>query len=145
MILFLCSWLLYFHVQIVMATELGDCDWLTCDHGGVRSVWRVLQGIVEPLLCGRRVWPAVDIIHLCRLHLGQWRIGGALLAHAPPTDQNFFNFMGFFRKCINILGRHPPPPGFGAPSYDKFWIRPCGASGTRSSFEIGLYKKVQNF
>ena len=26
----------------------------------------------------------------------------------PPTDQNFFNFMGFFRKCINILGRRPP-------------------------------------
>ena len=25
-----------------------------------------------------------------------------------PMDQNFFNFMGFFRKCINILGRLPP-------------------------------------
>ena len=42
---------------------------------------------------------------------------GALPAPPPPTDQNFFNFMVFSRKCINILGRRPllrqvldPPP-----------------------------------
>ena len=40
----------------------------------------------------------------------QWRIwdGGALPARAFPTDQNFFKFMGFFIKCINILGQRPP-------------------------------------
>ena len=27
---------------------------------------------------------------------------------APPTDQNFFKFMGVFRKCINIMGQRPP-------------------------------------
>ena len=28
---------------------------------------------------------------------------------APRTDQNFFNFIGFFGKSIKLLGRRPPP------------------------------------
>ena len=34
-------------------------------------------------------------------------LGGAPDAR-PPMYRNFFNFMGFFRKCINILGRRTP-------------------------------------
>ena len=34
-------------------------------------------------------------------------LGGGCSQHAPPTDQHFFNFMGFFRKYTNILGRCP--------------------------------------
>ena len=34
-------------------------------------------------------------------------LGGAPDAH-PPTDQNFFNFIGFSENIIKILGRHPP-------------------------------------
>ena len=42
-------------------------------------------------------------------HSGGFRgAGGVLPARVSPMDQNFFNFMGFFRKCINILGRRPP-------------------------------------
>ena len=58
-------------------------------------------------------WP-LDVTKnaLCKdENLSQWRIWG---------DQNFFNFMGFFRKCINILGRRPQGGAF----YDKSWIRP---------------------
>ena len=29
----------------------------------------------------------------------------------PPTDQNFFNFIGFFRKCIKYIGSAPPSKG----------------------------------
>ena len=28
----------------------------------------------------------------------------------PPTDQNFFNFIGFSENIIKILGRRPPSP-----------------------------------
>ena len=46
---------------------------------------------------------------------------GGSSRHAPsPTDQNFFNFMRFFRK--NILGWRPFW-GVGAPSYERSWIR----------------------
>ena len=47
--------------------------------------------------------------------------GGGCSRRAPtdPTDQYFLNFMGFFRKCINILGRHSPkglePPAMTSP------------------------------
>ena len=34
-------------------------------------------------------------------------LGGGAPGARPPMDQNFFNFMGFFRKCIHILGWHP--------------------------------------
>ena len=52
----------------------------------------------------------------------QWRIWGGGAPGVPiPSDQNFFNFMRFFRNCVNILGRRPPK-GW-RPSYDMSWIR----------------------
>ena len=47
------------------------------------------------------------------LYSGRFR-GGALPVRTPSKDQNFFNFMGFFRKCINILDQ-PPPNGLAPP------------------------------
>ena len=46
-------------------------------------------------------------------------LGGRSWQAPPPSDQNFLNFMGFFRKCINILGWRPPkglaPPPMTSP------------------------------
>ena len=41
-------------------------------------------------------------------HISVVDSGGGTPGASPPTDQIFFNFMGFFRKCINILGWLPP-------------------------------------
>ena len=32
---------------------------------------------------------------------------------APPTDQNFFNFIGFFRKYYQNIGQASPTLGVG--------------------------------
>ena len=58
--------------------------------------------------------------------------GGAPGARPPPTDRNFFNFMGFFTKYIKYNGSAPPPKGLApspttspgsAPEYCEFFKR----------------------
>ena len=50
-------------------------------------------------------------------------LGGAAPARAPPTAQNFLNFMQFFTKFGKIICWRPPWR-VGAPSYGVSWIRP---------------------
>ena len=54
----------------------------------------------------------------------QWRILGGRPWRAPPTAQNFLNFMQFFAKFGKIICWRPPWR-VGAPSYGESWIRPC--------------------
>ena len=45
-------------------------------------------------------------------NIKQWRIqGGAPPVCAPPTDQNFLNFMQFWGKIWQICMLAPPPGG----------------------------------
>ena len=41
----------------------------------------------------------------------------------PPGGHNFFIFMQFSAEIDKIIGWRPPPPGVGAPSSGKSWIR----------------------
>ena len=45
----------------------------------------------------------------------QWQIQGGRPGPAPPTDQNFLNFMQFFEKIWQICMLGPPPEGLAPP------------------------------
>ena len=68
-------------------------------------------------------------------------LGGAHPARAPPTAQNFLNFMQFFVKFGKIICWRPPWR-VGAPSYGESWIRPWSihSSAFADLFNLkGLY------
>ena len=97
--------------------------------GGVHPIRRVRSRESTPVLCMSTSSPSCRPDHgyssllpvnlrkslsarLCRIRTEKAPapvadLGGRSRRTPPPTDQIFLNFIGFFRKYTNILGRRP--------------------------------------